>query len=179
MLEALPITKYINTHPMRRESLGSSDTVSENTMLLMAKIIKESSENPYVRRWAEYIIEKIPRDPYQRISAIFQYLQNHTQYEHDISSIELIRTPPVSLQLMEVGDTPVLDCDDYVVLSLSLLKSLGYKVAMRAAGYKTSELTHVYGLVNIGNSWVPYDLTQSWGMKYEPPGAVSMKTMEV
>lgn len=51
------------------------------------------------------------------------------------------------------------NCDDSVVLLLSLLRSIGFMVQVKLTGYApTDEFTHVYGVVYIDDhGWVPVD----------------------
>ena len=170
MLEQLPISHKTFTNPVKRINLGNGDSASVNTMHLMRNVILSSAENTYVRNFAEDIIEDAEKDDYKRALAIYEYLKNHTKYTHDMRSIEFIKTPPVSLQQLEVGGCPLLDCDDYTVLSLSLLSSLGYKTKMRAVAYKTQKFEHIYGMVMIKGKWVPFDLvnTAGFGKQYSP-----------
>jgi len=50
------------------------------------------------------------------------------------------------------------NCDDMTSLSLSLLKSIGFNVAIKVVSFRDNKkFGHVYGLVQIGHEWVPVD----------------------
>lgn len=167
-LESLAISRHVAQHPVRRIYIGSSREAIDNTIAIMKSIINESCVDYYVRRWAEYIIETTMRDDYARVDEIFSFLREKTKYVKDPDGYEFIKTPVVSLQLIETGGVPIMDCDDYTVLSLSLIKSLGIPVAIRAAAYDESDkFEHVYGLVNIGGYWYSLDVTEPHGIGFE------------
>lgn len=67
------------------------------------------------------------------------------------------------------------NCDDYTVLLLSLLKSIGYPVKLRATSYIPSKkLSHVYGMVRIYGEWFPIDGIKGNGyVGWEAPGVTS------
>ena len=167
-LESLAISRHVAQHPVQRFSIGNGREAIDNTIAIMKNIIIESSINYYVRRWAEYIIETTMKDDYARVDEIFSFLRDKTKYAKDPDGFEFIKTPIVSLQLIESGGVPIMDCDDYTVLSLSLIKSLGIPVAIRAAAYDDSDkFEHVYGLVQINNYWYALDVTEPHGIGFE------------
>lgn len=159
------------SHPSSVHYLGEGYEVTVNTMRIMAKIINSSIRDYYVRRWAEKIIERVPDDDYNRVLAIYQFLERNTKYVRDPYGLELLKAPQVSLQLIDAGDIPGLDCDDMVILSMSLLKSIGFRVGMRAVSYTPEKVyTHVYGLVYVKPyGWVPFDLVKNLGLGNEAP----------
>lgn len=180
MLESLPITRHVLSHPVRKFNIGSGDNASYNTMALMKKIIIDSSQDYYVRRWAEEMISGAGENEMERISSIYDYLKQTTKYVYDPDGLELIKTPHVSLQLIESGATPIMDCDDYVVLSLALLRALGFQVALRAGAYETNDFDHIYGLVKVqGQLWLPIDLTNPQGLGLDAPNPKRVYDMEV
>jgi len=165
--------------PVRIEGVGFGDEVAPNTLQKMKDLINSSIRNYYVRRWAEKITEQASNDT-ERIHDIYHFLATRTRYLKDPPDLELIRTPPVSLELIEHGEIPALDCDDLTVLSLSLLKSIGFPVALRASSYLPDKvLVHVYGLVRVNSRWVPFDLVKRMGPGWEAPMATRIMDMEV
>jgi|SRR3972149_180425 len=150
---------YLNP-PVREEFLGYGPiNVPMNTGGKMRDIIRESSKNPYVRKWAEKIVEGVQdRDEIGEVEGLFDFVQMKTRYAHDPKGTEFIQTPPYILKHIELGDKPSLDCDDYTVLGLSLARSLGYPTLIRITGYKDDgKFSHVYGLVKIRGKWVTFD----------------------
>ncbi len=174
------ISNSIASQPVSRLVIGNGDQASENTLRLMRDIIQKSSQNMVVRSWAEKIIKNIPaNDELGEAKAIFDFLRKNTKYVKDIDGIEFIRTPMVSLQMIEVGDTPSLDCDDLTTLSLALLKSIGYPVILRATAYKKKNFEHVYGLVRLYAKWYSFDLTKPYGLGWEGKEYKRVHDMEV
>lgn len=144
---------------VKKEHLGFGQSeVPRNTALKMRNIVKESSYNPYVRKWAEIIINDLDdRDEWGEVEAIFYFVRDYIRYVKDPKGMEYIQTPPYMLKTIEMEQKAAGDCDDQTVLTLSLLKSIGYRVAIRVTGYKPGKYSHVYGLVNIKNKWIPID----------------------
>jgi len=103
------ISKQVN-HPVRVEFLGVGEEVTPNTMNKMKDIINSSIKDYYVRRWAEKIVENAGKDDYIKVDFIYNFLVSHVKYLKDPHHVELLKTPKVSLQLLEVGETPSLDC---------------------------------------------------------------------
>lgn len=173
---------YLNP-PVRREFLGFGIlNVPRNTVQRMRQIILESSQNDYVRKWAEKMIERVPdRDARGEVDAIYMFLQDHTRYTRDPLGVEYIQTPPYVLKQLEIGNVPALDCDDYAVTGLSLLRSIGYKTGIRTAAYnKKKGFSHVYGLVQIGPDWVVFDpVRKGRPLGWEAPNAVMKEDVKV
>jgi len=177
-----PVTRPISRqlHPVKIKGLGFGEAIAPSTMRSMQKIINASVRSFYVRRWAEKITEGADLDDFTRVKSVYDFLAERTRYLKDPRGLELLKTPVVSLQLLEIGETPALDCDDLTILSLSLLKSIGYPVALRVASYTPEKtFTHVYGLVKIKGGWIPIDLVKKYGLGWEAPGATRLYDMEV
>ncbi|MFH1398965.1 MAG: hypothetical protein ABIG95_02545 [Candidatus Woesearchaeota archaeon] len=165
----------------RKFSIGHGDDAVTNTLKIMKNMINSGAQNYYVRRWAENIVSGHNGNDISKIQMIFAFLVNHTQYLKDTHGIELLRSPEVILHLLEVGEIPQIDCDDYVLLSLSLLKSIGFPVGMRAVAVKPSgELEHVYGMVFTNKRWMPLDLTKpQYGLGWEYSSPARVLSVEV
>lgn len=162
-----------------RRSLGSGPQATLETLRLMRDIILKSQSNMYVRRWAERIVSSAPEDSLARVHAMYDFIKGHTKYIWDPRGFELLKVPTVTLNLWDAGETSLLDCDDYTILTLSLLKAVGYQVLIRAAGYRNQPLSHVYGFVMVDDNWIALDLTKNYGVGWEPPGATSHVDMRV
>jgi len=170
-----------SNHPTRIEFLGYGEDALLNTLQKMKNIINSSVKNYYVRRWAEKISELGKDGEIDRVHSVYEFLRSRTRYLKDPYEIEMLKTPLVSLSLMESGETPALDCDDLTILSLSLLKSIGYPVKLRAVSYRPDrQLTHVYGLVKVKpHGWVVFDLVRPPGLGIEHPGIMRRVDLEV
>ncbi len=97
--------------------------------------------------------------------------------------LELLKTPPVSLQQIEVGGSPALDCDDATILIGSLIMVIGIPYALRAVSFNNDEYSHIYGLVYIKDrGWIAADFVIGKHGGYigdEPKEVTRIKDMEV
>lgn len=175
------IADHVAATPVKRINIGYGEQAIMNTLDLIKGIIIESSKNYYVRRWAEKILEGPPRQDRDRVEKIAAFINKRSTYTKDPSLIEQLKSPLVSLQMFEVGERAMLDCDDYAILAGSLLMSVGIPVALRCTGYKASKtLSHVYLLVRVGDKWVPLDLTRpEFPVGWEPPAPTRIVDKEV
>ena len=169
-------------HPVRIESLGFGAVVTSNTMEKMRQIILASIRNYQVRLWAEKLIDFAP-DDFSKVENIYNFIINNCRYVQDPVGLELLKTPPVSLQAIEVGGQPALDCDDATILIGSLVMSIGIPFALRAVSFNDDEFSHVYGLAYIKDQgWIATDFVVGKKGGYlgdEPTGITKIKDMEV
>ncbi len=172
----------LSNQPVRIESLGFGSIVTPNTMEKMRQIILLSIRNHQVRRWAENIIEFAP-DDYEKAEKIYNFIVNNCRYVQDPVGLELLKTPPVSLQQIEVGGSPALDCDDATILIGSLIMVIGIPYALRAVSFNNDEFSHIYGLVYIKDrGWIAADFVIGKHGGYigdEPKEVTRIKDMEV
>jgi hypothetical protein len=150
--------------PRTEEYIGTGDGAIYKTVDKMKNIIQESSKNTYVREWAKKIVARVKvNDRKGEASAIFDFVRDNVRYTKDPLGFEYLQTPPVLLEDIRLyqegrGDRPVGDCDDDTLLALSLLKSIGFNVAIKVVSFSESKkFGHVYGMVQIGYEWVPFD----------------------
>lgn len=178
-------TSQLANQPVRIESLGFGAIVTSNTMDRMRRIVLASIHNYYVRLWAEKIIDFASED-YSKAENIYNFVVNNCRYVQDPVGLELLKTPVVSLQLIEVGGSPAVDCDDASILLASLAMSIGIPSALRAVSSEPrsfDEFSHVYVLFYIKDrGWVPADFVVAKKGGYlgdEPEGITKIKDMEI
>ena len=153
-----------------------------NTLDAMKEIINKSIRNWKVRDFATWVVRNVaPHDKAEEARAVFDFVQQKVRYCYDPSGLEMLTTPDVLIDKIRLGNIPTEDCDGFTILSLSLLKSLGFPVALRAAGYKPDKkFSHVYGLVRIKNKWVPFDaIREEFSLGMEAPNPTILKDVEV
>lgn len=150
--------------PRTEEYIGTGDTAIYRTVDKMKNIIIQSSKNSYVREWAKNIVARVEvNNKRGEARAVFNFVRDCVRYTRDPLGFEYIQTPPVLLEDIRLyqsgkGDRPVGDCDDMTVLSLSLLKSIGFQVAIKVVSFSSDKkFSHVYGLVKIGDVWTSFD----------------------
>lgn len=175
------ISEQVNNVPVKTIRVGTGIFASYKTLKIMRDIIRNSSKNYYVRRWAEKIVESIPCCDYERALAIYEFIQENTQYLKDPHRFEFMKTPPVILKLIEAGELPLLDCDDATLLSLSLLSSIGIRTKIIATSYKADHvLKHVYGAFQIKGNWIYIDASNHESLLgWEHTGITKRVTLEV
>lgn len=154
----------VSAIPKQEEYIGTGDTAIYNTIAKMKEIIQVSSRNPYIREWAKKIVANVQvNDKQNEARSIFNFVRDYVRYTKDPLGFEYLQTPPTLLEDIRLyldgkGDRPVGDCDDMTMLSLSLLKSIGFAVAIKVVSFHDHKrFSHVYGLVQIGYDWVPFD----------------------
>lgn len=154
----------VSAIPRTEEYIGTGDTAIYNTVAKMKEIITNSSKNPYIREWAGKIISGVEvNNKKSEVAAIFNFVRDNVRYTKDPLGFEYIQTPPVLLESIRQymdgkGERPAGDCDDMTTLSLSLLKSIGFPVAIKVVSFHNhKKFSHVYGLVQIGYDWIPFD----------------------
>jgi hypothetical protein len=166
--------------PTRIEPLGFGSIVTPNTMKKMCQIIAESIHDYRVRVWAEKLVG-YSSDDLSIAESIYYFIVNHCRYVKDPVGLEMLKFPMVSLQQIEVGGSPALDCDDATILIGSLLMSVGIRYALRAVSFN-EEYSHVYGLAYLDKKWTPIDFVlgkKGGEFGLEPPGITRIKDMEV
>lgn len=133
--------------------------VPKNTGRHMRKLIRKYGTDEYVRKWAERIIARVPdRDQVGEVKAIFNFMRDNTRYANDPRGTEYFQTPPYVLKHIEKKMRPSLDCDDYTITGLALLRSIGYATKIRIVGYNNKKsYSHVYGMVVVKDKWIPFD----------------------
>jgi hypothetical protein len=170
-------TSRFADQPTRIEPLGNGSIVTSNTLGKMKEIILASVRNYYVRLWAERIVG-FAQDDYEKSEVIFNFIVNNCRYLNDPVGIELLKTPIISLQLIEIGGSPAIDCDDAAILIGSLVMSIGIPYALRAVSFN-DDFSHVYGLVQTKEKgWVPVDFVvgkKGGRIGEEPPGITKIK----
>lgn len=159
------IGAFLN-EPVEHIDLGSHPLRAPmTTARKMRDRIRESAANSYVRKWAERIVQNVPpRDQQGEVDAIFRFTQSRLRFARDPLGTEFVQSPVTILRQIEVGDLPSGDCDDHVVLGLSLAKSLGYPTVIRVTGYPhntAGRYSHVYGMVNVKGEWIPFDAVRT------------------
>ena len=145
--------------PRKEEYIGTGEDAIRNTVKKMREIIIVSSRNPYIREWAKYAISGTEvNDKEAEARAVHNFVRDHVRYTRDPFGFEYIQTPPVLLEDIRNGERPIGDCDDMTVLSLSMLKAIGFPVAIKVVSFSDNgRFSHVYGLVQIYGQWIPID----------------------
>lgn len=149
----------LNKVPSKRFDIGTGEKSVTITLAHMKRLIHEGAGNWEVRHAAVQLVRDVPeRNQIREAMAIFKFVRHYARYTRDPFKIEMITSPELSLRLIRNDGFAALDCDDYTVLGLSLLKALGYPVRLKVVSTNPArKFNHVYGLVKLYNKWIPFD----------------------
>lgn len=179
----MPTFKNMLGTPYKREYLGEGDNAIYATVDKISSIVKESYVNPYVRQWAEHIVNHISNNnKLAEVAAVHRFVWKHVRYTKDPYGMEYLQTPPHLLKMIEEGKRPHGDCDDMTMLSLSLLRSIGFPVAVKIASYQENgKFAHIYGLAYVhGKGWMPVECVRGdKPLGWQAPGITRQLEMEV
>jgi len=134
------------------------------TLSLMTRFVREYKTNAIVRDTALSLIGHLPqKDFYGEIEVIFDFVQNDVRYTQDITDVETLQTPVVTLGNL-AGD-----CDDKSTLLAALLESVGHPTRFQAIGLTRTAIDHVYVETRLGADWIALDSTEPHPMGWAPP----------
>jgi len=159
--------------PVEISEIGYGDRAIYRTVSKMKEVIQRSLSSQRVRQKAEEIVSGIvDNDQQGEVRSIYQYVQKNIRYTRDPKGLEYVQTPDYLLDAVEQNKQAFGDCDDKTVLGLSLLKTIGYDVAIKVVSYlQNKKFSHVYGLVKFDGQWVPFDATRpDTSLGWEAPG---------
>lgn len=133
------------------------------TLKIMRSYVRQFKIDIRIRELAQSITKNLPdKDWGGEINAIHAYIKNHIRYVRDITGVETIATPTVTL------DTGSGDCDDQAVLISSLLESIGHPTRFIAIGTIPNVYQHVYAETKLGNRWVSVETTEGVNVGWQP-----------
>lgn len=150
--------------------LRDGDAGIAQTVSVMHGLIDRGAVDPGVREQALSIVRmagSAPRDSRSEIAAIFAWVKSHMRFQKDVSGGEYLCSADYLLQTL-AGD-----CDDYVILTGALLKSLGIPVrivTIAADREEPARMSHVYMEALAKGEWTPLDGTQANSFPgWQPP----------
>lgn len=183
----LPLSRMIGEALQSKKefNIGNGDMAIKRTVDKMAEIISLSSKNPVVREWARTVLANvIVNQKYQEAEAIHNFVRDNVRYTRDPYGWEYIQTPPIVLRGIQdfqngKAARPIGDCDDMTVLSLSMMKSVGFPVVIKTVGYN-GKFSHVYGMVYVGGQWIVTDTVRpdKW-FGWEAPNITRIMEVQV
>lgn len=104
--------------------IPSGDAGTRVTLERMAALAMAGASDPTVRRMAREIVAE-DRDP---IAALREWMAQRVVFRRDPSGVELLHSPVLMLQAIQVQGSVRVDCDDAAILGAALALSLGYTV---------------------------------------------------
>lgn len=153
------------TQTVTMMGLPAGDEGIAKTLNVMRALIRAGKVNLLVRNTAVSLTKALPPKAYgAEVTALFGFVRDGIRYVRDIRNVETVSTPDV---LLQVGAG---DCDDKVVLLLSLLEAIGHPTRIVALAFADRQFSHVIGETKVGDKWVGLDATEPVGVGWEPPG---------
>lgn len=137
--------------------LSDSNRATYESVEVIKQLIEEGKKDYIIRRVAEKIIQYIPPKDYQKeVEAIYNFVVRRLRYTKDVLNVEFVHRARDLLR----WHRKAADCDDFVILTGSLLQSIGHPVRIIIIGnnYTNKEdFSHIYLHVNIKGKWVSLD----------------------
>ena len=155
---------------LSRQWIPEGDAGIAATLGVMRDLIRQGAIHPDVRRAAVEATAYLSHsDQAGEVDAVADWILARTDYRPDPLLSEWLQEPWAVLGEIERGERPALDCDDLVILSLSMLGAIGFETALQVVATRPDrQLDHVYGMVRIAGRWEALDLTL--GFSGGPPG---------
>ncbi len=116
--------------------------------------------SPYVREFTRRILPPFtrPNDLEAILRVVTEFVRDKLVYLPDPAGAEYIISPVTLLQLIEEGKQAFGDCDDHVLLHLSMLNSVGFETRVVGVHLQDPELwDHVISGVRINGRWLDID----------------------
>lgn len=183
--QSMSVSDLLTGLPSKTMFLGYGDNAIYSTVEKIIKIVHESARTPYVRKWAERILNMYniaAHDKWGEAKAIQMFVRDYVRYTRDPMGLEYLQSPLHLLKLLDIGETPHADCDDKSMLVLSLMKSIGFEVAVKVTGYSNSngKFKHIYGLVKIKQLWYPVEtVKEGKPLGWEAPNITRTLTKKI
>jgi hypothetical protein len=152
---------------------GQGAAANIKTIEVMRQVAHQRKSHQTVRQVALNIIRRLPSHKYvDEARAIGEYVKNNVRYVKDTAGIEQLHDPVDMLNNITLGKAQG-DCDDMVLLTATLLLSIGIRPVFRAVSYKGmfGAFNHIYLYIieNNGDS-KKYRLVIDPIMKNKPIG---------
>lgn len=133
----------------------------EDRVQLIADLVEESSQSPYIRKLSLDILRANgvkEKDGFGEVNTIFKWIKKNIQYRGDVFCRDSYHTAERIIELRSG------DCDDFVILTDSMLASVGFPIGARIIAMKKDmPFHHIYSLVQIRGggtkNWYPLDGT--------------------
>lgn len=132
------VDRILDRQPLRlaeangvvRYRVGYGSTDAEQILAVLSKLISEYGIDPRVRRFTTSLfgMEVGNDDRSGQVRAVTSFMADNVRYVRDPLGIEYVRSPLAMLDEYEKFGMANGDCDDQVLLSGSMLNSIGFAV---------------------------------------------------
>ncbi len=138
-------------------NLSDDNRATYESVEVIKQLCEEGKKDWVIRRTAEKIVQYIqPKDYEREIKAIYNFVIRRLRYTKDIHKVETVHRARDLLRWHRKGA----DCDDFVILTGSLLQSIGHPIRIVIIGnnYKNKEdFSHIYLQVQLKDRWISLD----------------------
>jgi hypothetical protein len=149
----------------------------------MKKKAIERAKHPFVRQLVIQILNRNGTDSHNHLDeakAIGEWVKTHVRYMKDPATMELLQDPVLMIEQASKGEARG-DCDDMVLLAMTLLIGAGIKPWIKVVRYHTDfgPYNHIYLAVHENNyrgpkQWLIIDpIVKDEPIGYEVPHASS------
>lgn len=137
--------------------LSDSNRATYESVEVIRKLIDEGKKDLVIRTLATRIVQYIPAKDYKReVAAIYNFVTRRLRYTKDIHRVETVHRARDLLRWHRMAA----DCDDFVILTGSLLQAIGHPVRIVIIGNNyqdTNDYSHIYLQVFVDKKWVSLD----------------------
>jgi len=158
---------------VRRGRLPPGTAGTRVTLDMMRALARKGGQDVAVRERALAILRAAGvagHDFAGEVRALFSWVRDRVRFVRDPAGVEWLQAPRYTLE-RGYGD-----CDDKATALAAMLLAVGHPAALRlrAVGFRSGTLSHVYVLAKLAGRWVPLDPTWAGTPFGEaPPGVRS------
>lgn len=145
------------------------------TLRAMERLANAGSRNADVIGLAHDIVRYVPeRQPAAVAGSVLNFIRSHTRYTEDPWDLEggkeLVKAPDVSAREIREKGRMAGDCDDQVLLAMTLLRAAGVPARPVVISRDDGPYTHVLMEFFDGQRWITMDpIVRGTGLGWFPP----------
>lgn len=166
----------------RYPAAEDTDTATSQTVDLMCRYIRESSDDPVIQQaagWTHSHFGGNSEDPAMKAWAAFWFVKHQVRFCVDEAPMmrlgrpneqDLLIAPSVLIRMQD----PAGDCDDFTMLTCALLKALGVPfviVTIAASPDDPGRWSHVFCMAMLAGGPIPLDTSHGSGPGWMVPAA--------
>jgi len=184
---------YFGAGPVHGSLAAQSDDDelrTAHTVALMTRYAREDSRQPLIRRAALDAIRDLrPRNPRKEAAQVWAWVRRRVRLMEDaeLAALAGVGEPTETEVLIRPVDLlsmvdPVGDCDDYSMLTASMLRALGIPSAFRAIAADASQpdtYSHVYVVALIDGRELALDASHGPRPGWEAPAVGKTRTWSI
>jgi transglutaminase-like putative cysteine protease len=137
--------------------LSNSNKATYESIEVIKKLIDQGKKDIIIRTLAEKITQYLPEKDYNReAQAIYNFVTRRLRYTKDIHKVETVHRARDLLR----RHRKAADCDDFVILTGSLLQAIGHPIRIVIIGNNyldKNDYSHIYLQAYINKKWVSFD----------------------